>query len=96
MKPVATPFAAWVRARLAAEPAPPTIELTCTLGDEVSVPIDGALLNRALHNILANARAHGHAAGLPIDVRVEGDGKLVRIVARDRGPGFPEPSPAPY
>jgi signal transduction histidine kinase len=90
VKPVPTPIAAWVRARLAAEPTPPALELTTQLDDGVTVPIDAALLNRALHNVLANARAYGHPPSEPIEVSLSGDGARIVLVTRDRGPGFPE------
>jgi two-component system OmpR family sensor kinase len=89
VKPVATPIASWLRARLAAETPPPAIELTSEVRDDVSVPIDAALLNRALHNILANARAHGHPTDRPIEVSLDADANRIRIAARDYGPGFP-------
>jgi signal transduction histidine kinase len=89
VRPVPTNIPAWLRARLAAEATPPAIELVCDAADDVTAPIDAQLLNRALHNILANARVHGHPADRPIEVLLEADEKQVRIVARDRGPGFP-------
>jgi signal transduction histidine kinase len=47
------------------------------------------LLARALHNLLVNARAHGHPLDEPIAVRVSlVDAQRVRVVVRDRGPGF--------
>ena len=89
VKPVPTPVAAWLRARLAAEVVPPAIELASDAADDVTAPFDTALLNRALHNILANARAHGHPPDRPIEVSLQATATHVRIVARDRGPGFP-------
>jgi two-component system OmpR family sensor kinase len=89
VKPVATPIVAWLRARIAAETTPPEIELTCEVRDDVTVQFDAQLLNRALHNILANARAHGHPIDRPIEVSLDVDDTRVRIVARDHGPGFP-------
>jgi signal transduction histidine kinase len=89
VKPVETPIAAWLRARLASETTPPALELTSDVSDDVTVPIDAPLLNRALHNILANARGHGHPPDRPIEVVLEADANRVRILARDRGPGFP-------
>ena len=89
VKPVATPVAAWLRARLAAEVGPPAIELTSDVADNVTAPFDTALLNRALHNVLANARSHGHPPDRPIEVSLHANATHVRIVARDRGPGFP-------
>jgi two-component system OmpR family sensor kinase len=89
VKPVPTPIASWLRARLAAEPSPPGIELSSDVKDDVAVSFDPALLNRALHNILANARAHGHPPDRPIEVSLEADASRIKIVARDYGPGFP-------
>jgi two-component system, OmpR family, sensor kinase len=89
VRPTPTKIAAWLRARLAAEPAPPAIELTCLVPEDVCAPIDAALLNRALHNVLANARGHGHPADRPIEILLDGDADRVRLVARDHGPGFP-------
>jgi signal transduction histidine kinase len=89
VKPVPTPIAAWLRARLAAEQTSPPIELMSEVADDVSVPFDAPLLNRALHNILANARSHGHPPERPIEVSLELDRAGVRVVARDHGPGFP-------
>jgi two-component system OmpR family sensor kinase len=88
VKPVATPIPGWLRARLAAEPTPPLLELTCDVPDDVTALIDAPLLNRALHNLLANARAHGHPEDRPIEVTLDADATHVRILARDRGPGF--------
>ncbi|MGO9708007.1 MAG: sensor histidine kinase [Polyangiaceae bacterium] len=89
VRPVPTPIAGWLRARLAAEATPPTIELVSDVAEDVTAPIDAPLLNRALHNILANARAHGHPSDRPIEVSLEATGEHVLIVARDQGPGFP-------
>lgn len=89
VKPVPTPVAAWLRARLAAEQGPPPIELTCDVTDDVTIAFDAPLLNRALHNILANARAHGHPPERPIEVSLDLDRASIRIIARDYGPGFP-------
>lgn len=90
VKPVATPIVAWLRARLAAEPTPPILELVTDARDDLTLAIDAPLLNRALHNIVTNACAHGHPETEPIEVTLTADAQKVRIVARDRGPGFPE------
>ncbi|HEY2509362.1 MAG TPA: sensor histidine kinase, partial [Polyangiaceae bacterium] len=90
VKPVATPILTWLRARLAAEPTPPVLELVTDVRDDLTLAIDAPLLNRALHNIVANAHAHGHPESEPIEVTLTADERTVRIVARDRGPGFPE------
>jgi signal transduction histidine kinase len=87
VKRASTPIASWLRARIETEPASPAIVLAASDDDPV-VAIDTALMNRALHNVLANARDHGHPAGAPIEVRLEADAARVTIVVRDRGPGF--------
>ena len=89
VRPVPTPIAGWLRARLAAEATPPTIELVCDVAEDVTAPIDAPLLNRALHNILANARAHGHPSDRPIEVSLEAD-RRARPHRRPRpGAGVP-------
>ncbi|WP_394836044.1 ATP-binding protein [Pendulispora rubella] len=83
-------YLAWVRARMATERAG---DVELVIEDEsietAQVTIDGALLGRALHNLLANARAHGHPETEPLVVEVSrrSDGKL-RTTVRDRGPGI--------
>jgi two-component system OmpR family sensor kinase len=80
---------AWLRERIASEPAAPPVEVAVEPPDP-TVSIDQALLGRALHNLLENARAHGHPVTAPLSVRVEHvQGGAVRVVVRDRGPGFP-------
>jgi signal transduction histidine kinase len=85
------PLGPWLEQRIAAEPASPEINVTIDPPDPV-LSIDPALLGRALHNVFENARNHGHPTTLPISVHVEHDGArdrgFVRIVVRDRGPGF--------
>jgi signal transduction histidine kinase len=84
-------IADWVKGCLVDEPRPPPIELAVDPGAaDVEASIDPALLARAVHNLLLNARAHGHPAEAPIEVSIARDGDRVRIVVRDRGPGFPE------
>jgi signal transduction histidine kinase len=89
----------WIRGRAAEEPSPPIIEVMAA--DDVSalvVEFDPALLARAVQNLFVNARAHGHPADQPIRVLVsrerssEGSSRedRVRVVVRDRGPGFRE------
>jgi len=87
----------WLRGRIADEPQPPAIALHAPDGAEgIPLPFDPALLARVVHNLLINARAHGHPADARIDVsvsRVPGDetqGPRARVVVRDRGPGLPE------
>jgi signal transduction histidine kinase len=81
---------AWVRAQAAEEPAPPTIAVEASEeAERLAVPFDPALLARALHNLLVNARAHGHPPEVALDVRVAREADRVRVEVRDRGPGFP-------
>ena len=89
VKPVATAVAPWLRARIAAEPPVPAIELVTDAPESVTASIDAQLLNRALHNLFANARAHGHPDGEPIEVRLDAGPTRITITARDHGPGFP-------
>jgi len=92
VRPSAALFLPWIRARLAAEEG--ELELV-TGGDEaelaaVRVALDGALLGRALHNTVANARAHGHPPEAPLEVHLEARGGRVVVEVRDRGPGIPD------
>jgi signal transduction histidine kinase len=82
----------WLRAKIAAEPARPVVELVAPDDAEgLSLSVDPALLGRAVHNLLANARNHGHPDGEALEVRVETDDpSCVRIVVKDHGPGFSE------
>jgi signal transduction histidine kinase len=85
------PLVDWLKERIADEPRTPPIELTVAPGAEgVAASIDAVLLARAVHNLLANARAHGHPAEAPLRVTVEATGETARVVVRDAGPGFPE------
>ncbi len=43
-----------------------------------------------MQNLFVNARAHGHADGQPIEVRVSRSEAWARVVVRDHGQGFPE------
>ncbi len=83
-------FVPWLRARLAEEPSPPAVELEVA-PDAAHVPaaFDAPLLARALHNLLQNARTHGHPAARPLEVRVARAEGALRVVVRDHGPGFP-------
>jgi signal transduction histidine kinase len=87
------PFVEWVRARIAEEPTPPLIELDASPeARETQLAFDGALLGRAVHNLLENARAHGHPEAEPLAVVVSrqdaNGGATLRVEVRDRGPGF--------
>jgi signal transduction histidine kinase len=54
----------------------------------MTLDFDPALLARAVQNLLVNARAHGHPADQPLEIRVSRAGEFARVVVRDRGPGF--------
>ncbi len=82
-------FLPWIRGRVAEEPSPPAI--TVNSGAEVAamaLDFDPALLARAVQNLLVNARAHGHPADQPLEIRLSRAGEFARVVVRDRGPGF--------
>jgi two-component system OmpR family sensor kinase len=88
---------AWLRGKIAEEPEPPAIVLSAPDdGTDLTLPFDPALLGRVVHNLLLNARAHGHPIDAPIEVRVSLAPRdplrdpCVRVVVRDRGPGFPD------
>jgi signal transduction histidine kinase len=95
------PFVEWLSARVAEEPAPPVVVVDAAPDVRgLAVAFDPALLGRAVHNLLVNARAHGHPDALPVEVSVVRVGRspqgaaayqadLLRITVRDRGPGFP-------
>lgn len=83
------PLLPWLRSRIAAETTGP-IELDAAVREDVEVDIDGALLGRALHNVFANAWAHGHPKASPLVVRVTSVEGNIRIAISDEGPGFPE------
>jgi signal transduction histidine kinase len=78
----------WLRARIDAEPEAAPVVLDADVESGLRVPVDSALLGRALHNLLANARAHGHPQAEPLTLALRRDGGKVTILVRDRGPGF--------
>jgi two-component system, OmpR family, sensor kinase len=81
----------WLRAKVAEEPVPPEVLLQVAPDAEgLAAPFDASLLARVVHNLLVNARAHGHPSDRPIEVRVTRTGTGVRVGVLDRGPGFPE------
>jgi signal transduction histidine kinase len=83
------PFLPWLRARLAEEPTPPATTLDADASLEaVTLPFDGPLLARAVHNLVRNACAHGHPDDSPIEASVTREGGALRVVVRDHGPGF--------
>jgi signal transduction histidine kinase len=60
----------WIRGKIAEEPKPPAITLSAPGCEDLSLPFDPILLARVVHNLLVNARAHGHPVDAPIDVHV--------------------------
>ncbi|MCA9583874.1 MAG: ATP-binding protein [Myxococcales bacterium] len=82
---------AWLRDRLEAERASLDVEITLDAQDDLDAhaSIDGALLGRAVHNLLANALNHGHPAGQPLNVSLVTTDEHVVVSVTDRGPGFP-------
>jgi two-component system OmpR family sensor kinase len=88
-------YAAWLRTRIAAEQSLGEVELLVDEDVEsVELAIDAPLLGRALHNLLANARVHGHPADEPLEVRVasiaSAQGKRICTSVHDRGRGIAE------
>jgi signal transduction histidine kinase len=83
----------WLQARVAEEPTPPPIVLEAdTTAQSVRASFDPALLARTVHNLLVNARAHGHPQERPVIVRVDlqraAGGDRLRVTVCDEGPGF--------
>jgi two-component system, OmpR family, sensor kinase len=84
------PLVDWLRSRVAEEPQPPPVVVEASDGlDALEVSIDPVLLGRAVHNLISNARAHGHPNDAPLRVAVVKTNDHVRVVVRDQGPGFP-------
>jgi signal transduction histidine kinase len=82
-------FVEWLQGRVAEEPTPPSIELQISPGAEPCVvAFDPSLLARALHNLLENARAHGHPPDRAIRLFVARKGSILQTIVRDEGPGF--------
>jgi signal transduction histidine kinase len=77
----------WVKDRVATETTGP---VSVKARSAVKAEIDPALLGRALHNLLANAWAHGHPKEVPLEVSVAPaeESGFVRVAVRDHGPGF--------
>jgi two-component system, OmpR family, sensor kinase len=79
-----TAIGAWLRERASGEEGPIDVEIET----DATLAIDPALLGRALHNVIANARAHGHPIDEPLRITCRADAAKVSIRVRDRGPGF--------
>jgi signal transduction histidine kinase len=78
----------WLRERVSNEPL---VEISIADdAKDVEVSIDKALFGRAIHNVLANAMAHGHPRDVALALGVSSEGGSVVMKVRDRGPGFPE------
>ena len=79
----------WLRARVAAEAKGGDVELDATDdASNLSARIDSPLLGRAMHNLIANARTHGHPSDAPLEVRVSKERDAAVVAVRDKGPGF--------
>ena len=81
----------WLRSRVAAEAKGGDVELDADDGiAELTAKIDSPLLGRAVHNLIANARAHGHPSAEPLEVKVTRTEVGAQVAVRDKGPGFDE------
>lgn len=78
---------AWLEERAGAETAG-SVVVRDAPRSSITMELDRALLGRALHNVFANAWSHGHPKDVPIEVSITATKDAVRIVVRDRGPGF--------
>jgi len=81
-------FVPWLREKAADEAGAVVAVGSSPEAEPLVFAFDAALLGRAVHNLLVNARAHGHPAGQPIELRVSREAQLVRVIVRDHGPGF--------
>jgi signal transduction histidine kinase len=84
------PFVAWLNDRAAEDAGPVTVEASPDVRD-LAMAFDPKLLGRVVHNLLLNARAHGHPADRPVTVSVvrATAASVVRVTMRDHGAGFP-------
>jgi two-component system, OmpR family, sensor kinase len=79
---------AWLEQKIAPETTGPVELVPAERLERTLIEFDSALLGRALHNLLANAWAHGHPKSVPLVVSVRPTEDGVRVEVRDRGPGF--------
>jgi len=82
------PLIDWLQARAAEDPGPVTLHASPDACD-LAIPFDAKLLGRVVHNLLVNARAHGHPVDRPVEVSIVRTGSFVRVAVRDHGRGFP-------
>ena len=78
----------WLEERAAIETTGLVSVVADGIDEDMSVSINPALLGRALHNVLANAWAHGHPKDVPLVVTASATDEAVRVAVRNRGPGF--------
>jgi signal transduction histidine kinase len=87
-----TDLGAWLEARAQTESGGPIDVKVAPEAAGREAEIDTALLGRAVHNVFANAWAHGHPKDVPLELHLDlsqkDETKQARIVVRDRGPGF--------
>jgi signal transduction histidine kinase len=69
-------------------PSPPAVLLAGTPPGRLEVEGDLQLLERALTNLIDNARRHGRGSG-PVRVSVAAQGGQAEVVVEDSGPGLP-------
>lgn len=67
----------------------PDVELAAESPGALEVRGDLQLVERALGNLIDNARRHGRGAG-PVTISLAADGADVRVLVQDRGPGLPD------
>lgn len=73
---------------MAGDSAAPEVELAAESPGALEVDGDLQLVERALGNLIDNARRHGRGPG-PVTVSLDAQGGEVLVVVQDRGPGLP-------
>jgi two-component system sensor histidine kinase CpxA len=68
----------------------PQQRLCLDLADDLRVRARGALLERAIANLVRNALRYAGDAPAPVELSAARAGATVQILLRDRGPGVPE------